>query len=162
MKKISIFLIIILSLTFVSCASMFSDSNYNVKVQSMPSNAKFVVYDLNTGMIVGQGQTPSMVYLAASNGYFSGAKYKFVFEKEGYDDTIVVITAGLDGWYWGNLLIGGILGMLIVDPATGAMYNLPEYVIVNLRKTQASNDELKVVDINTIPEEIRKDLVKIT
>lgn len=32
----------------------------------------------------------------------------------------------MDGWYWGNILFGGLIGMLAVDPATGAMYKLPK------------------------------------
>lgn len=30
----------------------------------------------------------------------------------------------MNGWYIGNLLFGGIIGLLIVDPATGAMWTL--------------------------------------
>ena len=30
----------------------------------------------------------------------------------------------MSGWYWGNLVLGGLIGMLAVDPATGAMWNI--------------------------------------
>jgi len=30
----------------------------------------------------------------------------------------------MNGWYFGNLAIGGILGMLVIDPLTGAMYRM--------------------------------------
>lgn len=30
----------------------------------------------------------------------------------------------LSGWYLGNVVFGGLIGLLIVDPLTGAMYNL--------------------------------------
>lgn len=38
----------------------------------------------------------------------------------------------MDGWYIGNLLFGGLIGMLIVDPATGAMYKLDDSVYATL------------------------------
>jgi hypothetical protein len=30
----------------------------------------------------------------------------------------------MSGWYIGNILFGGLIGMLVVDPQTGAMYRL--------------------------------------
>jgi len=38
----------------------------------------------------------------------------------------------MSGWYWGNILIGGLIGMLVVDPLTGAMYKLPDGANANL------------------------------
>jgi hypothetical protein len=34
------------------------------------------------------------------------------------------LDSSVSGWYFGNLAFGGVIGMLIVDPLTGAMYNL--------------------------------------
>jgi hypothetical protein len=34
------------------------------------------------------------------------------------------IQNSIDGWYWANFLIGGVIGLLIVDPATGAMFEI--------------------------------------
>jgi hypothetical protein len=31
----------------------------------------------------------------------------------------------MSGWYCGKLLFGGLIGMLAVDPATGAIWNSP-------------------------------------
>jgi hypothetical protein len=38
----------------------------------------------------------------------------------------------MDGWYIGNILFGGVIGFLIVDPATGAMWKLGDPVYGNL------------------------------
>ncbi len=32
----------------------------------------------------------------------------------------------MNGWYWGNFAIGGLIGFLIVDPLTGAMYRIKD------------------------------------
>ena len=42
----------------------------------------------------------------------------------GYETAEVALTPKMSGWYWGNLLIGGLIGMLAVDPATGSMWNI--------------------------------------
>ena len=43
-----------------------------------------------------------------------------------------MLVGQLDEMYWGNCLIGGLIGMLLIDPATGAMYKLQENIWVNL------------------------------
>ena len=106
------------------CASIFSEQTYPVQVTSEPSRASIEIKD-EDGNVVYNGSTPATVKLASSAGYFDGERYTVTFRKPGYDDEQFVIDSGIDGWYWGNLLLGGILGMLIIDPATGAMYDLP-------------------------------------
>ena len=51
-------------------------------------------------------------------------KYIVTIKMDGYDDKIVPISCELNGWYWGNILLGGLIGMLVVDPSTGAMFKL--------------------------------------
>ncbi len=58
--------------------------------------------------------------------------YKIKFSKAGYGDQVVVVRGKLDGWYFGNILFGGLIGMLIVDPITGKMWKLSPYAIGNL------------------------------
>jgi hypothetical protein len=43
-----------------------------------------------------------------------------------------MLTSTIDGWYWGNLLIGGIIGMVFVDPLTGAMWKLDPFIYMQL------------------------------
>ena len=52
-----------------------------------------------------------------------------------------MLRATIDGWYWGNLFLGGILGMLAVDPATGAMWALPARTTLRLRQDAASTKD---------------------
>ena len=65
------------------------------------------------------------VTLNRGAGYFKPEIYTIKFDKEGYESKEVVVTGQVNGWYFGNIIFGGlILGMLIVDPNTGAMYSL--------------------------------------
>ena len=50
------------------------------------------------------------------------------YQKRGYGAKKYQLTSTIDGWFWGNILFGGFVGFLIVDPLTGAMYKLPESV----------------------------------
>ena len=42
------------------------------------------------------------------------------------------MSARLNAWYWGNILFGGLIGWLIVDPATGAMWKLKDEFTLHL------------------------------
>lgn len=113
------------------CASIVSDSEYPVRVSAVPWKTEFEIYDENN-ILVHSGYTPSTVKLKAGDGYFDGQRYTIKFRKTGYQDQTTQINTSLDGWYWGNILLGGLIGMLIVDPLTGAMYKLPSHTSANL------------------------------
>ena len=68
------------------------------------------------------------------------------FTKNGYDTKTVPEELKLNGRYFGNLLLGGVIGTLIIDPATGAMYKLEtEFLNETLLHSTASvqKEELK-------------------
>lgn len=113
------------------CASIVSDSKPEVGIYSMPSGARYDVTN-SRGMTVSSGVTPGRVILEAGKGYFSRETYTVAFHKEGYADSITPMKTTINGWYWGNILFGGLIGMLIVDPLTGAMYALPDDATGNL------------------------------
>lgn len=61
-----------------------------------------------------------------------------MFELPGHANAEVKPDSSLSGWYFGNMILGGLIGMLIVDPLTGAMYNLtPEKIEQPLSATEA-------------------------
>lgn len=107
------------------CASIVSDSKPKVGLYSLPTNANYVIKDSNGGVVL-KGVTPGAAILETSRGYFKSQSYTVTFQKDGYTETTVPLKSTVSGWYWGNLLIGGLIGMLIVDPLTGAMYTLPD------------------------------------
>jgi len=150
-------------LLFSSCASIVSKSNYPITINSTPTEANITVTN-KKGLEIYKGNTPATMKLKASSGFFSKEHYQVKFEKNGYDTKVVPILFKLDGWYFGNILFGGVIGMLIIDPATGAMYKLEtEFLNETLTKSTASveNKELKIYGINEIPAEWTEHLVKI-
>lgn len=113
------------------CASIVSKSNWPVTVQSSPSGAKCII-SKGEGVDVHSGETPMTVTLKASDGFFSSAKYIVNCIKEGHQKSTSELSAHLNGWYAGNIVFGGLIGLLIVDPGTGAMWRLDETHTVTL------------------------------
>lgn len=127
MKKILSLLTILL---ITNCASIVSKSNYDVKIQSSSDKVNFVIKD-RYGFPIQSGQTPAQVNLKSGDGYFKKAVYLIEYEKDG-KKAFSRIEPSLDGWYAGNIIFGGLIGILIVDPATGAMYKLPKAIYGNI------------------------------
>ncbi len=149
---------------FSSCASIVSKSSYPISINSAPSEAKIVIKD-KKGIEIFSGQTPANIKLKAGSGFFGKARYQVTFAKNGYDTKTVPVEFKLDGWYCGNILLGGLIGMLIVDPATGAMYKLEtEFLNETLVQSTASvqKEELKVYALNEIPTEWNNHLIKVS
>jgi len=106
-----------------SCATIVSKSTYPVSINSEPSGADVTIAN-SDGHTVYTGRTPAFIQLESSKGYFQREEYLITFQKEGYETTLQPITTRIDGWYWGNLVFGGVLGLLVVDPITGSMFKL--------------------------------------
>lgn len=112
-------------ISLCGCASIVGGkSRQEVTIDSTPPGALVMIYDKSNTRFE-HGTTPFEVRLHRSSGYFSGARYKLVFELAGYQKAESLISSRIDGWYWCNFIIGGPLGLLIIDPATGAMWTLP-------------------------------------
>lgn len=124
------------------CASIVSDSKYPVTITSSPEGAQYTLKN-EKGITVAKGTTPDTVYLTAKSGFFRGASYQIDYEKEDYEPKLAVLDSDVDLWYFGNIIFGGLIGMLIVDPATGAMWELPEHVSANLSPLPASTKKTK-------------------
>lgn len=128
--------IVMASLVFLGsgCATIVSKSQWPVIINSNPTGANVTIWSSNNkqGMEMQKGITPMTVTLSSKNGFFSPAAYQFTFEKEGYCPATASLSAGMNGWYIGNILFGGLIGLIIVDPATGAMWKLDETVCGNL------------------------------
>lgn len=145
-------------LVLQGCASILGDSRYPVSVSSAPPGASFEIADKN-GQIVHSGHTPSTVTLKSGKGYFSGQTYTLRFKKDGYPDRSVTLDSSVSGWYWGNIVFGGLIGMLIVDPATGAMYKLPDFVSADMGVPIAERGGLSVGMIDSLTASQLADLI---
>lgn len=149
----------------VGCASIVSKSQRPVTVTSSPSGAKVTIKKSN-GVAIQTGETPLTVTLETSNGFFQKASYTVEAQKAGYQTATSVFQAEVNGWYFGNILFGGIIGMLIVDPATGAMWKLEDTYSVNLvaakKVALKSGEVVSLVSLNDVPNHLRSKLVPIS
>lgn len=127
-KKIILFFSFLI---LTSCASIVNGYEHNISINSTPSEANFKIID-KSGAEFYSGKTPASVSLNSGDGYFSKAQYFIKFEKLGYAEKSYELTPNVSSWYWANILFLNIIGFLIVDPATGSMYKLPENIDVLL------------------------------
>jgi len=126
------------TLTLAGCASIVSESQYPVTITSTPPGATVIVRDANAREMH-KAQTPTTLTLPASAGYFSKARYSLEFSKEGHATAQTPLQAMVDPWYFGNIIFGGLIGLAIVDPLTGAMWELEDNVSTTLAPVAVSD-----------------------
>jgi hypothetical protein len=131
--------VILFCAALTSCASIVSHTHYPVRIDSAPDEASFSVVN-RKGKEVATGVTPQIVTLKAGNGYFKKGIYTIHFNKPGYKESFHILEAHVNGWYFGNFGFGGVIGFLIVDPATGAMYRLPGEVTHIMKEDDGEDD----------------------
>lgn len=155
------------------CASIVGKSEYPIRITSRPDQAGITLTD-GSGAVVYSGTTPTTVTLPTKRKYFRGHDYKVTFQKDGYAEHVAEIRRGVSGWYiFGNLVFGGVIGWLIVDPATGAMWTLSEEVNADLTPLTAdagtrlpspagsANADLRIVTLDDVPPSLRSELVRV-
>ena len=154
-------MIVALSAVVSGCATIIGDSTQLIPISSSPSQAKISITD-ETGNNIFEGTTPTTVTLIKSDGsYFGGKEYVVTISKEGYSDQLIAINSKVNGWYiGGNILFGGLIGWLIVDPLNGNMYTLtPGQITSALSDETASTDlmndsSISVVLYEDVPQEL--------
>ncbi len=151
----------IASLLLSSCASIVSRPSRDLSIHSTPSGLSFSVIN-KRGETIHSGTTPQVVNLSARGGYFVPAKYTVQVSRSGKVVGTQQVTAGINGWYAGNIILGGLVGLLIVDPLTGAMYRMPATISVNGGSLAADAPRsLTVAGIDTLTPEQRASLVRL-
>lgn len=121
------FTVVVFLFSFYGCATMVKGNNPQpVSLKTTPTDAKCELTDLMTGNVIMKQNSPLLAKLKRDSGYFKNVKYRFSCEKEGFTQNQVDFESTINGWYvGGNFLFGGLIGWLIVDPATGAMWSFP-------------------------------------
>ena len=150
-------------LCLTGCASIVGQASQTVHCSSQPSRAAFTVTNAD-GETVASGTTPMDVQLKAGAGYFKAADYTVTFAGADGATREVKIKRGLNGWYFGNILFGGLIGMLVVDPLTGAMWNLEDSVhgdFTTLPVSSVADGNLPVVALNDVPNHLRNHMIPI-
>jgi hypothetical protein len=132
-------IVAIATLLTSGCASIVSKSEWPLTVKSNPPGAEAFIID-ERGKEVHKGKTPMTVKLRSSDGFFHAATYDIELRLEGCETNRASITAKINGWYWGNILFGGfgLVGLVAIDPATGAMWKFPKEYAVELQPAAGS------------------------
>ena len=134
------------------CASIVDGGDKSIEIKSNPAGAKVTITNKKGEAIFTQ-MTPTIVSLDRG-GFFSRAKYGIHFESDGYYPADLKVASQMNGWYLGNVVFGSIIGFLIVDPATGAMWTLsPRHVSWNLvsNTTPLNPEQLKEAELKLNP-----------
>jgi len=105
------------------CASIVHGGSRLLTINTQPPGAKATISKLE-GSLVSVTNTPCTVSLDPKRGYFKGQSYRLKLELAGYQTTEIELRSEMSGWYWGNIVFGGLIGMLAVDPVTGSMWNI--------------------------------------
>ncbi len=113
--RFSIVIVVVLSLVFMSaCATMFNsrksatiDIDCNVKDSTVRVDGAIV------------STTPTRVQVDAVD------ESLITVEADGYAAESKQIERYISGWFWGNILLGGLIGML-VDSGSGGMWSVDD------------------------------------
>jgi len=163
MKTKWIAAVLLLPVFLTGCATIVGKDVFPLTINSNPDGANIVIVD-ERGKRMFSGTTPSTVTLSAGESYFHAKTYSITFSKPGYTEQYATVKATLSGWYFGNILFGGLIGLLIVDPISGKMWKLQPDVTANLSEKLALNTgqpTLKIMTLNQVPERLKKHLVRI-
>lgn len=152
-------LVVITSAFLSSCASIVSKTKWPLAVDSKPEGVHVSITN-RAGKEVFVGKTPAVTTLKSGSGFFGKESYTVALTYNGTETRKINVECKVNGWYFGNLLIGGLIGMLIVDPATGAMYRLENKDIYEVF-IEDKTSQLKILNINSIPLEQRVHLIEL-
>jgi len=146
MKQKKIIMILTLGLfglLITSCATIMQGTTQDIGVSSSPIKATVKL----DGVI--KGETPLTLEIKRKKGG------TIRIEKEGYEPAEIILTKKMSGWVFGNIIFGGIPG-LIIDLVAGGTYQLkPESINVNLTKVDIGMNENSVQEIKLTWNELR-------
>lgn len=124
-----------LLLSTAACATIVQGSNQDIAVNSTPAGASVTV----DGQPM--GTTPATLKLSRGNAH------TLRLDLAGYAPYEMQLERKMSGWVWGNIVFGGIVGV-IVDASTGAMYRLsPGTVDAALQTRTAVLDGRRTIEV---------------
>ena len=114
-----------------ACGTIIHGTTQQVGISSSPTNAAVSI----NGRTI--GNTPVLIDLKRKDSHI----VKIVLD--GYETFETTLTRKVSGWVWGNIVFGGLIG-LVVDASTGGMYKLtPEQIQAEMRTNQSSKIDSK-------------------
>lgn len=118
--KVSLALALAVLILQTGCATIINTPEKRISLSSDPSGATIYV-DGNH-----RGATPMSLDMKRKKSH------EVRFRLDGYNERVDTISRSGDGWVLGNIVFGGIIG-LVVDLITGSCYDLqPEHLHVEL------------------------------
>ncbi|MEO9849801.1 MAG: PEGA domain-containing protein [Reichenbachiella sp.] len=122
-----------------SCASIIHGPTQTVDFSSQPTGATIIIDGKE------YGKTPHAIELRRKGREKDDKSQKQVYdvqiELDRYYPYDLKVKREMDGWFLGNVLIGGLIG-IIIDASNGSMYKLtPDQIIAQMDKLTAMNNK---------------------
>lgn len=122
-RTLSAALVAALLVPLAGCGTIINGSTQDVNVASTPTGAIIRVNGVQNA------QTPAMLALDRKSSH------TIELDLNGYEPYVMQLKRSTSGWVWGNIVFGGLIG-LVVDASTGGMYKLnPEQVAIQLERS---------------------------
>lgn len=122
-------------LSTAACATIMQGSEQEISVDSTPAGASISV----DGQPM--GTTPAVLRLARRD------THTLRLDLPGYAPYEMELTRKLSNWVWGNIVFGGVIGV-VVDGSTGAMYRLtPAAIDASLETRTAVIDGRRTIQV---------------
>lgn len=119
---VAIVILVSMSPWMTGCATILGGgTNQPVNVSSSPAGAHYTIKS-SSGIQMADGAAPATVLLPRKN------EYQVTVTMDGYRPQVLALTKGVNGWIWGNLFVGWLVGF-VVDFASGSAYKLEPAVI---------------------------------
>ena len=113
-------------LLFTQCATLIHVSRQDISFSSNPSKASVSIDNVE------MGTTPVTLRLKRN------MHHTVVIKLDGYQPYETKLTRKVSGWLAGNIIFGGLIG-IVIDAAGGGMYKLtPDQIQAELRNQSAS------------------------
>ena len=91
------------------CSTIVNGKSQSITIDSNVKGAEVLINQVVVGQTPFVGQAPR------------GSAPQITVRKEGYESKTVVADTGFEPIFWGNIIIGGVLGST-TDAASGSMY----------------------------------------
>ena len=122
MKKFSSLIAALFIVSLVGCSTVMNGTSQMVSINADVSEADVMVNGVSVG------KTPFSGKIKRSN------KTEIKVSKTGYETVVITPETKLPVAFWGNIIIGGVLGST-TDGVSGAVYEYkPNTFYVNLKK----------------------------
>ncbi|HWV57450.1 MAG TPA: PEGA domain-containing protein [Longimicrobiales bacterium] len=127
-------------IVLTGCATIVQGTSQAVGISSSPPGARVLVNGVE------QGVTPTVLKLKRRENHV------VVVELEGYHPYTATLTRSVSGWVAGNLVFGGLIG-LVIDAASGGIYKLsPEQIAAALNRNVTVEQGSDMIFIGVVME----------